>query len=96
MLPLDTKIIFRVNTFAYLETSKNVFEIKSLLVALAVVERITSGPNPATFKFTNTAPEGSFLNGFLRLWEKLAPTPALDLARVGAYGSFKKLPSALK
>jgi hypothetical protein len=25
-------------------------------------------------------PEGSFLNGFLRLREKLAPTPVLDLA----------------
>jgi hypothetical protein len=27
-----------------------------------------------------TPPEGSFLNGFSRLREKLAPTPVLDLA----------------
>jgi hypothetical protein len=43
--------------------------------------------------------EGSFLNGFLRLPEKLAPTLVLDLAlfvprhKVGAYASFKKLAS---
>jgi hypothetical protein len=43
--------------------------------------------------------ETSFLNGFLRLREKLAPTLVLDLdlfaprREVGAYASFKKLAS---
>jgi hypothetical protein len=47
----------------------------------------------------NTMPEGSFLNGFLRLREKLAPMLALDLAlfaprrEVGAYACFNKLAS---
>jgi hypothetical protein len=42
---------------------------------------------------------GQFLNGFLRLQEKLAPMLVLDLAlfalrrKVGAYTSFKKLAS---
>jgi hypothetical protein len=43
--------------------------------------------------------QGSFLNGFSRLPEKLAPPLVLDLAlfaprrKVGAYASFKKLAS---
>jgi hypothetical protein len=43
--------------------------------------------------------EGSFLNGFSRLLEKLAPAPVLDLAlfahrrEVGAYASLAKLAS---
>jgi hypothetical protein len=46
-------------------------------------------------------PEGSFLNGFLCLREKLAPALVLDLAlfaprcKVGAYVSFKKLASGI-
>jgi hypothetical protein len=55
--------------------------------------------SPVALRHRNKDPECSFLNGFLGLREKLAPTLVLDLAllaprrKVGAYASFKKLAS---
>jgi hypothetical protein len=64
-----------------------------------VAKFTTRGEVHSLGRVERTAFEGSFLNGFSRLREKLAPTLVLALAlfaprrKVDAYASFKKLAS---